>query len=80
MTFVLLASYYLCGNPSRQHPLRYWAVPPKRFALAWVLREPRITTAIFGTTQPAHLAQNLAAAGLELPPEIIAKIERRADA
>jgi 1-deoxyxylulose-5-phosphate synthase len=49
-------------------------------ALAWVLREPRIATAIFGTTQPAHLEQNLAAADFALPPEIIAAIERRADA
>lgn len=49
-------------------------------ALAWVLREPRIATAIFGTTQPAHLEQNLAAADLALPPQIIAEIERRADA
>ncbi len=49
-------------------------------ALAWVLRDPRVTTAIFGTTQSTHLAQNLAAAELRLPPDVITKIERRADA
>jgi 1-deoxyxylulose-5-phosphate synthase len=49
-------------------------------ALAWVLREPRIATAIFGTTQTAHLDQNLAATDLTLPAQIIAEIERLADA
>jgi aryl-alcohol dehydrogenase-like predicted oxidoreductase len=49
-------------------------------ALAWVLRHPQIATAIFGTTQLGHLEQNLAAADLALPPEIVAEIERRADA
>jgi 1-deoxyxylulose-5-phosphate synthase len=49
-------------------------------ALAWVLRHPRVTTAIFGTTQLGHLEQNLAAADMALPPEIVAEIERRADA
>jgi 1-deoxyxylulose-5-phosphate synthase len=49
-------------------------------ALAFVLRHPRISSAIFGTTQLGHLADNLAAASLTLPPETLAEIERRADA
>ena len=49
-------------------------------ALAWVLRHPRVATAIFGTTQLGHLEQNLAAAHLPLPPEIVTEIERAPDA
>lgn len=49
-------------------------------ALAYVLRHPRIATAIFGTTQPRHLEENVAAAALALPPDTVAAIERRRDA
>ena len=49
-------------------------------ALAYVLRHPRIATAIFGTTRIAHLDENLAAAAINLPPGTVAEIERRRDA
>jgi aryl-alcohol dehydrogenase-like predicted oxidoreductase len=49
-------------------------------ALAYVLRHPKISSAIFGTTQLAHLAQNVAAAALALPPDVAARIERLSDA
>ena len=49
-------------------------------ALAYVLRHPQISTAIFGTTQLAHLEQNVAAAALTLPPDVAARIERLSDA
>ena len=49
-------------------------------ALAYVLRCPQVTTAIFGTTRLAHLRENVAAAGLTLSPELLAEIERRPDA
>jgi 1-deoxyxylulose-5-phosphate synthase len=49
-------------------------------ALAYVLRQPNISTAIFGTTQLRHLEDNLAAADIVLPPDIIGEIERRPDA
>ena len=48
-------------------------------ALAYVLRHPKISTAIFGTTQLAHLEQNLAAA-LALAADVAARIERSSDA
>ena len=49
-------------------------------ALAYVLRHPQVTTAIFGTTRLAHLRENVAAACLTISPELLAEIERRPDA
>jgi aryl-alcohol dehydrogenase-like predicted oxidoreductase len=49
-------------------------------AIAYVLRHPNVTTAIFGTTRMTHLRENVAAACLSLPPGLLAEIERRADA
>ena len=49
-------------------------------AVAYVLRHPQVTTAIFGTTRMAHLRENVAAACLTLPPELVDEIERRPDA
>ncbi|HZB90794.1 MAG TPA: aldo/keto reductase, partial [Stellaceae bacterium] len=49
-------------------------------ALAYALANPQIATAIFNTTQLSHLEENVAAAGLTLPPEILAGIEAAADA
>jgi 1-deoxyxylulose-5-phosphate synthase len=49
-------------------------------ALAYALRPPEIATAIFGTTQLGHLAENIAAAALTLPPELVTRIEAEPDA
>ncbi len=46
-----------------------------QIALAYVLRHPRITTAIFGTTDPRHLAENIAAAEIDLAPTLVARID-----
>jgi aryl-alcohol dehydrogenase-like predicted oxidoreductase len=43
-------------------------------ALAYVLENPDVACAVIGTTRPAHLAENLAASGLVLPPETRARI------
>lgn len=49
-------------------------------ALAYVLRHPSLSTAIFGTTQLVHLQENLAAASLILPAALIEQIDRAPDA
>jgi aryl-alcohol dehydrogenase-like predicted oxidoreductase len=43
-------------------------------ALAYVLENPGVSCAVIGTTRPAHLAENMAASGLPLSPEVRARI------
>ncbi len=46
-----------------------------QLALAWVMAQGRDVVPIPGTTTRAHLEQNVAAAGLELGPEELARLE-----
>jgi aryl-alcohol dehydrogenase-like predicted oxidoreductase len=50
-------------------------VSPARVALAWLLERPGITTVIVGSRTDAQLADNLAAADLELSDEEIGRLE-----
>ena len=43
-------------------------------ALAYVLADPNVACAVFGTTRMAHLRENLAASGMALPDAIMARI------
>jgi pyridoxine 4-dehydrogenase len=43
---------------------------PLQVALAWVLKRSKVMLPIPGTSKPAHLEENIAAAGLELPPSV----------
>jgi aryl-alcohol dehydrogenase-like predicted oxidoreductase len=43
-------------------------------ALAYVLANPHVACAVIGTTRLAHLQENLAASGMSLPDEVIARI------
>ena len=48
-----------------------------QLALAWVLRNPAITSALIGASKPAQIEENVAAlANLSLAPDEIAKIDR----
>jgi aryl-alcohol dehydrogenase-like predicted oxidoreductase len=47
-----------------------------QLALAWVLRRPEVTAAIIGATRPAQVEENAAASGVELPAEVLERIER----
>ncbi|MBE3598210.1 MAG: aldo/keto reductase family protein [Limnochordaceae bacterium] len=49
---------------------------PAQMALAWVLRRPEVTSAIIGATRPEQLDENLAAAGVRLPDEVVQAIDR----
>lgn len=46
-----------------------------QFALAWVLREPNVASAIVGASRPEQLAENAAASGLVIDPALFAKAE-----
>ncbi|HEX8572303.1 MAG TPA: aldo/keto reductase family protein [Allosphingosinicella sp.] len=44
-----------------------------QFALAWVLREPNVASAIVGASRPEQLAENAAASGAEVDPGLFAR-------
>jgi aryl-alcohol dehydrogenase-like predicted oxidoreductase len=46
-----------------------------QLALAWVLRRPEVSSAIIGATSPAQVAENAAASGVVLAPEVVARVE-----
>ena len=46
-----------------------------QFALAWVLREPNVASAIVGASRRAQLEENAAASGAEVDPALFAKAE-----
>jgi aryl-alcohol dehydrogenase-like predicted oxidoreductase len=50
-------------------------VPPARLALAWVLREPNVASAIVGASRPEQVRENAAAADLKLSADTLAAIE-----
>jgi aryl-alcohol dehydrogenase-like predicted oxidoreductase len=46
-----------------------------QFALAWVLREPNVASAIVGASRPEQLDDNAAASGLVIDPELFRQAE-----
>ena len=48
---------------------------PQQVALAWLLRRSPTMVLIPGTSSLAHLRENIAAAGLVLPPEAVAELD-----
>lgn len=46
-----------------------------QFALAWVLREPNVASAIVGASRPDQLDDNVKASGLKVDPALFAKAE-----
>lgn len=46
-----------------------------QFALAWVLREPNVASAIVGASRPEQLDENAGASGLAVDPALFAKAE-----
>lgn len=47
-----------------------------QFALAWVLREPNIASAIIGASRPEQVEENAAASGAAVDPALFAEAER----
>ncbi len=50
-------------------------VSMSQFALAWVLREPNVASAIVGASRPEQVEENAAASGLAIDPALFAKAE-----
>jgi aryl-alcohol dehydrogenase-like predicted oxidoreductase len=46
-----------------------------QFALAWVLREPNVASAIVGASRPGQLEENAGASGAAVDPELFARAE-----
>ena len=46
-----------------------------QFALAWVLREPNVASAIVGASRPEQVSDNVKASGLVIDPALFAKAE-----
>ncbi|HVR90380.1 MAG TPA: aldo/keto reductase family protein [Novosphingobium sp.] len=46
-----------------------------QFALAWILREPNVASAIVGASRPEQLDENAAASGINIDPELFARAE-----
>lgn len=45
-----------------------------QFALAWVLQNDNVASAIVGATKPEQISSNIAAAGVEIPQEVMHKV------
>jgi aryl-alcohol dehydrogenase-like predicted oxidoreductase len=50
-------------------------LPPGRLALAWTLRTDALASAIFGATVPAQVEENAAASGVEIAPDLAARLD-----
>ena len=46
-----------------------------QFALAWILREPNIASAIIGASRPEQVIDNVGASGVTVAPELFARAE-----
>ena len=46
-----------------------------QLALAWVLRQPNVSSAIIGASRPEQVDDNCAASGVQLPPEALLRID-----
>ena len=46
-----------------------------QLALAWVLREPNVASAIVGASRPQQVEDNAAASGIELSAETLSQID-----
>jgi len=55
-------------------------ITPAQLALAWCLRSPGVASVIVGATRPSQLEENAKASGVEIPPELLARIDAIAPA
>lgn len=46
-----------------------------QLALAWILRQPNVSSAIIGASRPAQVVENVKASGITLDEEVLQKIE-----
>jgi aryl-alcohol dehydrogenase-like predicted oxidoreductase len=48
---------------------------PAELAIAWVLRQPRITSAIVGARKPGQIAETIGGGRLTIPADALQEIE-----
>jgi aryl-alcohol dehydrogenase-like predicted oxidoreductase len=69
----------LKANNDRYAPVRRiadeLAITPGQLALAWLLHQDPAVVPIPGSRTPAHIDENLAAAGIDLHPDTLARID-----
>ena len=46
-----------------------------QLALAWILRQPIVASALIGASRPEQVEENAKASGIVLPPEVLDRIE-----
>jgi pyridoxine 4-dehydrogenase len=63
-------------DPTVQAVAAELGATPAQVGLAWLLAEYEETLLITGTSDPAHLAENVAAGDLRLPPEALETLNR----
>ncbi|GAA1358347.1 aldo/keto reductase family protein [Arthrobacter rhombi] len=47
-----------------------------QLAIAWVLQNPNVATALVGASRPEQVAENVKASGVEIPDELMASIDQ----
>jgi len=50
-----------------------------QFALAWVLREPNVASAIIGASRPSQVIENAAASGVVIDTQLFMRAEQIVD-
>lgn len=51
-------------------------VPMSQLALAWILREKNIASAIIGASKPSQVKENVKASGYEIPADAMSELEK----
>ena len=46
-----------------------------RLSIAWILRRPEVTSVILGASRPEQLEENLKAAEVEVPEEVMSELD-----
>lgn len=49
---------------------------PAQLAIAWVLQNPNVSSAIIGATKPTQIKENVKASGVKLDPSIMSEIDQ----
>lgn len=76
---VIKSMYWTEQNKKRAQQLVKLAdemgVTAAQLAIAWCLRRAEVTSVIFGATRPGQIEENLKAVQIEIPDEVLAKLE-----
>jgi len=71
-----LAPQVLAGVQALRPLAAQAGLTPAQFALAWILRQPNVASAIIGASRPDQIDENTRASGHTVAPELFAAAER----